>query len=114
MPEFPRLQDVLQGPSPQPVEAHPDDAAMIAFTSGSTGPAKGVELTYRNLQGIFAAFRTLLGEQQPGSVDMIRSADPVAGERGPGALLPHPKYRFCPSGQDEGRPQGKVPHRPAP
>ena len=48
----------------------PDDTALIAFTSGSTGQPKGVELTYRNLRSTFDAFRLLLGSQEEGEVDM--------------------------------------------
>ncbi len=49
----------------------PESTALIVFTSGSTGPAKGVEMTYRNLEGSFASFRALMGEQRPGELDLM-------------------------------------------
>ncbi len=71
LPGLHSLRDVMRGEPVQLPKVTPDDTALIAFTSGSTGPPKGVELTYRNLQGMFEAFRVLLGKQEPDEVDMI-------------------------------------------
>ncbi|MDP0501951.1 MAG: fatty acid CoA ligase family protein [Verrucomicrobiota bacterium JB022] len=52
-----------------PVEARPDELAAILFTSGSTGPAKGVCYTH----AMFDAQVRLIGRQyaiQPGEVDL--------------------------------------------
>lgn len=37
------------GPAPERTPADPDDPLLIAFTTGSTGPAKAVQLTHGNL-----------------------------------------------------------------
>lgn len=48
-------EDLLQGASPEPVYTsfnypfHEDDMAELFYTSGTTGPPKGVMLTHRNL-----------------------------------------------------------------
>ncbi len=70
-PGLPFLQDMAcEGAQPSP-RVSPDDTALIAFTSGSTGPPKGVELSWKNLRATSDAFRILLGDQRPGEVDMI-------------------------------------------
>lgn len=51
--------------------AGPEETCLIAFTSGSTGPPKGVEISFRNLEGTLACFGQLLGSQRPGEADLI-------------------------------------------
>jgi acyl-CoA synthetase (AMP-forming)/AMP-acid ligase II len=45
----------------EPVQRKPDDVCVIAYTSGSTGPAKGVEFTCANMQGSLDIFSAMVG-----------------------------------------------------
>ena len=47
--EVRRLDDLLASTGYQSEELHPDDAAMMLFTSGSTGLPKGILLSHSNL-----------------------------------------------------------------
>ncbi|GGX29737.1 AMP-binding protein [Streptomyces lomondensis] len=55
------------GPLPPVPEPRPDDLAMIAFTSGSTGQPKGVEYRCATLAGQLAALDAVL-RAEPGDV----------------------------------------------
>jgi len=46
----------------KPVPREREDLCMIAFTSGSTGPAKGVEFTCANMTGSMNIFSAMVGE----------------------------------------------------
>ncbi|KDN75893.1 AMP-binding protein [Streptomyces olindensis] len=55
------------GPAPDVPEPRPDDLAMIAFTSGSTGQPKGVEYRHATLAGQLATLDAVL-RAEPGDV----------------------------------------------
>jgi acyl-CoA synthetase (AMP-forming)/AMP-acid ligase II len=54
----------------RPVPREGDDLCMIAFTSGSTGPAKGVEFTCANMMASMDIFSAMVGEDK-GDVDLL-------------------------------------------
>ena len=56
------------GEAPAPVPTAADDEAAILFTSGSTGPPKGVVVTHGTFQAQLDALRELYG-LEPGEVD---------------------------------------------
>lgn len=67
----PRLERLLAGRVPEPfpiAAAGADTPAAVLFTSGSTGPAKGVVHTHGNFAAELALLRTHFG-LEPGEVD---------------------------------------------
>ncbi|MFT4087846.1 MAG: fatty acid CoA ligase family protein [Gordonia sp. (in: high G+C Gram-positive bacteria)] len=58
-----RLRDLRRTTLPVPPRAvvDADRLLLIAYTTGSTGPAKAVELTHGNLQAMMSSTRTLTG-----------------------------------------------------
>jgi len=62
------LARTSEGPDPT-VAVAPDDEAAILFTSGSTGPAKGVVVTHGMIAAQVEALRALYGFQ-PGETDL--------------------------------------------
>lgn len=57
------------GEAPARAETRPDDPAAVLFTSGSTGPAKGVPYTHGMFRAQVAALRDLYGMHE-GDVDV--------------------------------------------
>lgn len=53
-----------------PVRREGEDLCMIAFTSGSTGPAKGVEFTCANMMGSMKIFSAMVDGDE-GDVDLL-------------------------------------------
>jgi len=80
----------------------PDDPAAILFTSGSTGPAKGVLYTHANFTAQVAALRDLY-HIQPGEIDL--ATFPLFGLFGPalGMTTVIPVMDFTRPGQVEPR-----------
>ncbi|GGK33020.1 fatty acid CoA ligase family protein [Nocardia camponoti] len=63
-----RLAEVGRTPSrpaPDRLPANPDDVLIIAFTTGSTGPAKAVELTHGNLAAMVEQVHSARGGVAP-------------------------------------------------
>ena len=56
-----RGRALLDGGTPLPPEAGPDDEAAVLFTSGATGPAKGVVYRHRQARAQLAALRAAYG-----------------------------------------------------
>ncbi|MFC6010588.1 fatty acid CoA ligase family protein [Nocardia lasii] len=52
-------------PLPERVPAEPDDVLIIGFTTGSTGPAKAVELTHANLAAMVEQVHAARGHTAP-------------------------------------------------
>ncbi len=68
----PSLDDLRAAGDPDdlpPIEVSPDDAATIVYTSGTTGPPKGCELTHGNLLATMRMYEyELRNELRPGVV----------------------------------------------
>ncbi|MFT3716357.1 MAG: fatty acid CoA ligase family protein [Gordonia sp. (in: high G+C Gram-positive bacteria)] len=58
------------GPVPEPPSGDPDRLLLVAFTTGSTGPAKAVQLTEGNLAAMLAATRALT-QAGPGETALV-------------------------------------------
>jgi cis-3-alkyl-4-acyloxetan-2-one decarboxylase / olefin beta-lactone synthetase len=56
-----RGRALLEAGTPLPAEAGPDDEAAVLFTSGATGPAKGVVYRHRQANAQIAALRGAYG-----------------------------------------------------
>lgn len=64
------LESLLENAPPlPPVESDPEEMAAILFTSGSTGPAKGVIYTHRMFDAQVQALKRVF-DFQPGEVDL--------------------------------------------
>ncbi|MFQ6117099.1 MAG: AMP-dependent synthetase/ligase, partial [Candidatus Bipolaricaulia bacterium] len=70
----PNLWELLEGKEPPPaVEVQPEDLALIVYTSGTTGNAKGVMLSHGNLASNVQAF---LERLEVSSEDVVLSIIP--------------------------------------
>lgn len=61
------LLDTFAGQAPPRVEVGPDDAALLTYTSGTTGPPKGAINTHRNVLAVAQSYGAWVG-LAPGDV----------------------------------------------
>ncbi len=95
-------EDVQNYGNPMPVDSAPHDPAAILFTSGSTGPPKGVLYTHANFDAQVHALRELY-DIQPGEIDL--ATFPLFGLFGPalGMTTVIPRMDFTRPGHVEPR-----------
>jgi long-chain acyl-CoA synthetase len=62
------------GREPEPVQVSPGDVAILAYTSGTTGPAKGAMVTHRGVLHVVRAFAATSGHQ---SGDVVMAIAPM-------------------------------------
>lgn len=67
------LRDVVESRSPSTIDIHPDDAAYLMFTSGSTGSPKGVLQSHRSVVGHMVTFAHALNLQSRDSILQLSS-----------------------------------------
>jgi len=80
-----RGRALLDGGAALPVEAAPEDEAAVLFTSGATGPAKGVVYRHRQARAQLAALRGAYGIPQD---DRLVAAFPPFALYGPALGIP--------------------------
>jgi acyl-coenzyme A synthetase/AMP-(fatty) acid ligase/pimeloyl-ACP methyl ester carboxylesterase len=80
-----RGRALLDGGAALPVEAAPEDEAAVLFTSGATGPAKGVVYRHRQARAQLAALRGAYGITQD---DRLVAAFPPFALYGPALGIP--------------------------
>ncbi len=80
-----RGRALLDGGAVLPVEAAPEDEAAVLFTSGATGPAKGVVYRHRQARAQLAALRAAYGITQD---DRLVAAFPPFALYGPALGIP--------------------------
>lgn len=73
----------FSGETPRPVDISPDDIALLTYTSGTTGPAKGATNTHDNLLYIAATNQKWLDFQQG---DVMFAVAPLFHITGVGAV----------------------------
>ena len=96
--DFLDLLDKYQGQSPEPVSLTLDDVAVLTYTSGTTGPAKGAMNTHRNIVFTAEAYRDWI---KLGRDDVILGVAPLfhitglIGHIALSLLLPIPLVLSC-------------------
>ena len=80
-----RGRALLDGGAALPVEAGPEDEAAVLFTSGATGPAKGVVYRHRQARAQLAALRAAYGITRD---DRLVAAFPPFALYGPALGIP--------------------------
>ena len=80
-----RGRALLDGGAVLPVEAAPEDEAAVLFTSGATGPAKGVVYRHRQARAQLAALRAAYGITRD---DRLVAAFPPFALYGPALGIP--------------------------
>jgi acyl-CoA synthetase (AMP-forming)/AMP-acid ligase II len=77
------LRTLASGPADAGVRARPDDVALLAYTSGTTGRPKGVPLTHRQLA---ASIRSAMAAWRWGADDVLVHSLPLFHQHGLGGV----------------------------
>jgi fatty-acyl-CoA synthase len=84
------IEHLLASDSIDPIETAEDDVALLQLTSGSTGPPKAVQISYRNL--VSNAEAMFIGAEYDLDTDVIISWLPLFHDMGMTGFLTVPMY----------------------